>query len=296
MAAKRGIDVSEHNGTLDWAKIKANGVEFALIRSGYGKTAQDKQFAANVKGAAAQGIPYGIYHYSYALTEADARQEAALVLKLLEGLSPIYPVWIDMEDADGYKAKRMTLTKTAVTALCKAFVQEIRAAGYICGVYANKSWLESYIDVSQLEGCDIWLAQWAASPTWSGDYQVWQYTDSGSLSGLSGSFDMDLCYADYGAAQTLDVSEAVEKLAVAGVINTPAYWTAHAGDLKYLDALLIKLAATCHPEASAAVTTVEEAVARLAAQKVLDTPAYWLANYERVPYLSQLLMNAADHV
>lgn len=294
MSTKTGIDVSEHNGVLDWAKVKATGVEFAILRSGYGKKAVDGQFAANLRGAEANGVPYGVYHYSYALTQDDAKREAELALQLLDGKRPAYPVWFDMEDADGYKAKRMTLTKAAITGICKTFVEAVQAAGYTCGVYANKHWLETYIDVAQLGGCPIWLAQWASKPTWTGSYDLWQYTDSGKLAGLSGSFDMNMAYADYGTV--VNSAEAAAKLAAAGVVNTPAYWVAHAGDLPYLDTLLAKLAAACGSAVTAQVVTVEAAITRLTEKQVLDTGAYWLANYAKVPYLDQRLINGANHV
>jgi GH25 family lysozyme M1 (1,4-beta-N-acetylmuramidase) len=240
MSTKKGIDVSEHNGTLDWAKVKAAGIEFAMIRSGYGKQYTDPQFSANVAGAAAQKIPYGIYHYSYALSADDARREAALVVQLLQGTDPVCGVWLDMEDADGYKAKRMTLTKSAITEICSTFVQAVQAAGYRCGVYANKSWLETYIDVSQLNSCDIWLAQWASKPTWSGTCTVWQYSATGTLTGLSGNFDLDLYYGDLDT--TMTATAAITKLAAAGIIQSPKYWLNNHDKLPYLDDLLVNMA------------------------------------------------------
>jgi GH25 family lysozyme M1 (1,4-beta-N-acetylmuramidase) len=194
-ASYKGIDVSENNGKLDWTKIKAAGYDFAIIRCGYGKSYTDKQFSANVQGATKNGIAYGIYHYSYALDVASAKQEAALVLSLIKGLDLSFPVWFDMEDADGYKAKRMTINRANITAICKAFCEAIRAAGYKVGIYASKYWLETYIDTAQLGTCDFWLAQWASKPTWAGKYILWQDSDKGTISGMSGSFDTDVAWS-----------------------------------------------------------------------------------------------------
>ena len=189
----QGIDVSYANGKLDWAKIKAAGIDFAIIRTGYGKNSsqKDTQFANNVSGCQTQGIPFGTYHYSYALTASDAKKEAALVLSILSGITPDLPVYFDFEDADGYKTSNgFSFSKTNVTAICKAFVEAIRAGGYRPGIYASKTWLEDYIDLTQLGDCSVWVAHWTTKTSYTG-WDVWQYTESYKISGISATFDGD---------------------------------------------------------------------------------------------------------
>lgn len=136
-----GIDVSEHNGTLNWAKIKASGVKFAIIRTGYGKSYTDSQFTANMKGALTQGIPVGVYHFSYALDTAGARKEAEFVLSLLAPYKDkiTLPVFFDFEyDSVNYAAKQgVTLGRQAFNDHAVAFLEVVKAAGYKPGIYYN---------------------------------------------------------------------------------------------------------------------------------------------------------------
>lgn len=188
----RGIDVSESNGTVNWAAVKSAGMAFAILRTGYGKKATDKQFKTNLAGVKAQGIPYGFYHYSYALTTSDAAAEAALVVSLIKGTSPACKVWFDMEDADGYKAKHgFTFSKANITAICKTFVTAIQAAGFACGVYASRSWFGTYIDTTSLN-CPVWVADWGSTCQYTGHHECWQFSETYKVSGCSGSFDGDV--------------------------------------------------------------------------------------------------------
>lgn len=180
MSYYKGIDVSSNNGTVNWSTVKAAGIDFAIIRTGYGKNGsqKDSQFRNNVAGCQAQGIPFGVYHYSYALNAASAKKEATLVLSILNGLELDFPVYFDFEDADGYKkANGMTINRTNATAICKAFVEAIRAGGYQPGIYASKSWIEDYIDLTQLGDCSVWVAHWTTKTNYQG-WDLWQYTDS----------------------------------------------------------------------------------------------------------------------
>ena len=151
-----GIDVSENNGRVDWEKVAAAGMKFAIIRSSYGRSSADGEFVRNVIGAHNAGLQCGAYHYSYALTPEQARQEARSCKKIIEdaGVLLELPVWFDMEDADGYKRRHgFDFSASNVTEICRAFLQEIKPLD--CGVYASLNWLENYIYWRDL-GCAVW--------------------------------------------------------------------------------------------------------------------------------------------
>ena len=150
-----GIDVSTHNGTLDWAALKKAGVAFAIIRTGYGTSHTDSEFARNMEGAIANGIPVGVYHFSYALDAAGAKREAEYVAKLLEPYKDkiALPVLFDFEyDTVSYAQKQgVTLGKTAFNAHAVAFCEAIKAAGYTPGVYYNLDYYTRMADPAKLE-------------------------------------------------------------------------------------------------------------------------------------------------
>ena len=163
----RGVDVSIFNESVDWAALKAAGIDFAICRTGYGKSDFDENFQRNVEEAHKAGLICGAYHYSYALTPADGIIERAGILLEL-------PVWFSMGDADGYKKRHgFDFSKGNVTNICKAFLDAIKPLN--CGVYANLSWLEDLIDWQSL-GCKIWSAQYNSEDNFKG--YMWQYTDA----------------------------------------------------------------------------------------------------------------------
>jgi GH25 family lysozyme M1 (1,4-beta-N-acetylmuramidase) len=200
MANVIGIDVSEHNGALDWAKIKAAGIQFAIIRTGYGTSHTDNYFKANMEGALKQGIPVGIYHFSYALNEAGATNEAAFVIKLLEPYKAkiILPVFFDFEyDTVSYAKKQgVTLGKTAFNAHAVAFLEAVKAAGYTPGVYYNLDYRNSMVDTSKLGSYVQWYAQYSSKASFTG-YDLWQYSSSYQISGISGKFDVNTAPASF---------------------------------------------------------------------------------------------------
>lgn len=194
MAEYKGIDVSEHNGEIDWKKVKAAGVQFAIIRAGYGRydKQKDEQFEANYKGATAAGIPVGAYHYSYATTAEQAKQEAEVFLGWIKGKNLTYPVAFDIEDK-----KQANLGVSVISDIIRAFCEMVEAAGYYVVVYANKDWLTNRIDADCKSRYDIWLAQWTSEPTYTGSYGLWQYTSDGAVDGIAGRVDMNIAYKDY---------------------------------------------------------------------------------------------------
>ena len=191
----RGIDVSENNGVVDWGAVKANGFDFAIIRIGYGRGNLDSEFYNNVNGAINAGLAIGVYHYSYAMNEENAADEAEFVLNTLNdaGLTadklPM-GVWFDMEDADDYKANRGTPTSQQLTNICSVFINKLWQAGYVnTGLYASYDWLVNVLDISQLGGCAIWCAQLNNQCDYEGA-NLWQYTFSENIEGKE--FDADL--------------------------------------------------------------------------------------------------------
>ena len=153
-----GIDISKHNGNIDLTPYKG---QFVIIRAGYGKSTTDPKFARNVAECKRLGIPFGVYWYSYALTVADAKKEAAKCLSVIHGLDIKVGVWFDMEDADGYKGKHNALNSDLISDMCRAFCSAVESAGYYAGIYASASWFKTYI-----KGCqkyDKWVASWGSN-------------------------------------------------------------------------------------------------------------------------------------
>lgn len=208
MGTLKGIDVSKHNGVIDWAKVKASGkADFVLVRAGYGKyeSQVDAKFSANMAGVTKYGIPYGLYWYSYAESVEAAKKEAAACLAVIKGYDPQLPVFYDME----YEPDILKMTNAQRTECCNAFCAAIKAAGYKnVGVYASKDFLENKLNAKKLaDGTQIWVAQYVSSAkagnpgssSYTGTHQIWQYYDKGSVNGISGNVDLDYGYVDYTA-------------------------------------------------------------------------------------------------
>lgn len=207
--AKKGIDVSYHQGTIDWKKVKNAGIEFAILRIGYGMYdyQKDKQFENNYKNARANGIPVGVYHYSYATSVEEAKKEANLVVKWLNGRDLEYPVYFDIEDNSQAK-----LGKSTLNAMCRAFCEIIEKAGYWAGIYSNKNWATNIISGAELgKDYTYWIAQYNDKCTYNGPYAIWQYSSSGKVNGISGNVDMNYQYAEVGGKVSDSNSTASKK-------------------------------------------------------------------------------------
>ena len=163
---KKGIDVSEFNGKLDWAKLKAEGVEFALIRLGFGSDLkhQDDDYAEyNMNECERLGIPYGAYLYSYAITEKNVESEIDHALRMVKGHKVELGIYFDMEDADGYKRKHginVYKSRDLLTGFCTKFCEAIERAGYKTGTYANLDYFKNVLHHEKLTKWSIWLAHW----------------------------------------------------------------------------------------------------------------------------------------
>lgn len=192
-----GIDVSKWNGNIDWNAVKNSGVNFVIIRCGYrgsseGALIEDQKFRSNIKGAQAAGLKVGVYFFTQAVNEVEAVEEASMVINLVKGYTLSYPVYLDVEGSNG-RGDRISASQR--TANIKAFCGTIANAGYKAGVYANKTWLTSMINTSQITNYKIWLAQYAQAVTYTGSrYDMWQYTSKGRVTGISGNVDMNICY------------------------------------------------------------------------------------------------------
>ena len=184
----KGIDVSKHNGSINWEKVKSDGVEFAILRIGYGGSApvKDETFEENYKNARANGIKVGVYIYSYADSVSDVIKEYEAVINWLGGRHLDLPVYYDVEDK-----KMSVLSRNKLSDYVKTFCEAIENEGYWVGIYANKSWLENKLDMNMLKNYTVWLAQWTNEPTYKGSYAMWQYTSDGSVKGISGRVDMN---------------------------------------------------------------------------------------------------------
>ncbi|MBQ8559838.1 MAG: hypothetical protein IJ439_07670 [Tyzzerella sp.] len=193
----RGIDVSKHQGKIDWNAVANAGIDFAIIRVGYrglvyGTMVEDECFKTNISEATKAGIKVGVYFYSQAITEAEAIEEASAAITLVRGYHLDYPIFIDTEE--GKNGRANSLSRSERTKIVKAFCETVKNAGYKPGVYANKYWLRDNLYASQLEDYFIWVAQYNTECTYDGKYDMWQYTSTGSLPGITGNVDMNICY------------------------------------------------------------------------------------------------------
>lgn len=200
MSGIKGIDVSKHNGSINWKAVKAAGYKFAMLRLGYGgdcRTQDDRTFLTNVAGCERHGIDWGAYLYSYALKERDAQVEAQHALRVLQGLKPTYPIAFDMEDADGYKNKKGNPSNEVLVNICKTFLSTLEKKGYYVTLYASKSWLDNQLSSSKLDKYDKWVAQWGERCTYNKNFGMWQYTENETVSGIKGKVDANVSYKDY---------------------------------------------------------------------------------------------------
>lgn len=199
-----GIDVSYYQGNIDWKKVKNSGVEFVIIRVGYrgygsaGTLVEDPKFKTYLDGATKAGLKVGVYFYTQAITTAEAKEEAKFVLDRIKGYSLQMPIYYDIESVD-YDTGRLDsagLSKAQKTALCTAFCDTIIKSGYSAGVYANYTWLNYYIDGAGLgKKYPIWLAHYTSNTNYDQRMDMWQYSGSGTVSGISAYTDVNVWYS-----------------------------------------------------------------------------------------------------
>lgn len=192
----KGIDVSKHNGAVDFKKVAAAGYKFVIIRAGYGKTAaqKDPRFEANYKAAKDAGLYVGAYWYSYATTAAEAEQEAAACMEVIKGKSFEMPIYFDIEEK-----RQFNKGKDLCSDLVRVFCNAMERGGYWAGFYTFRAALQSYFTAAVRDRYALWVAEWGRKLNYSGNYGMWQNSDSGRVAGISGAVDTDLCYIDYPA-------------------------------------------------------------------------------------------------
>lgn len=205
MNVYHGIDVSYHNGTIDWQKAAAAGVEYAIIRVGYrgwgsGKIVEDPQYKKYIEGALAAGIHVGLYFFTEATNETEAKAEAAFCLEMAKDYDVTLPIAFDYEYqySDGkLVSPKAGLSKAKATANCRAFCEAIYTGGYTPMIYANSSDLKTLIDGAALEkDYMIWLANYTTKTAYTGLYDIWQYSSKGSVNGLNPNVDCNFWYSN----------------------------------------------------------------------------------------------------
>ena len=189
---KRGIDVSSHQGVIDWEAVKGN-IDYAIIRCGYGadrESQDDIYFKRNADECTRLGIPFGVYLYSYADNISWSDSEVEHVLRLVKGYQLEYPIYYDIEDKVQANLSNETLTDIVVN-----FCEKLEQQGYYVGVYANLNWWNTKLNSNRLDAYAKWVARY--NTVLGYDAGMWQYTSSGTIAGINGNVDMNYCYVDY---------------------------------------------------------------------------------------------------
>ncbi len=187
----RGIDVSKWQGDIDWGKVKRSGVGFAIIRLGFGRRL-DRRFHANMRNAKLNGIPCGVYHYSYATNRSEARAEADYCLRNLQQYKLEYPVVFDVEEDRLRNLGQMQLSE-----ICDGFCSRMREKGYYVSIYSYSYWVKNYLPKVLFSKYDLWVAKYGGKRPYGCTFGMWQYTSSGQVDGINGRTDCDISYFDY---------------------------------------------------------------------------------------------------
>lgn len=198
-SARYGVDVSSHQGEIDWAAVAADGIDFAILRIGNrgysaGVVRQDTAFETNYAGATENGLAVGVYFFSQAVNEAEAVEEAEQVLQWLDGRTLDGPVVYDWEVIDYDEARTDEVTGETVTACARAFCDTVRAGGYTPVLYCNGMLGYLSYDLSQLQDIGVWYAEYGDYPSYAYAMELWQYTNSGTVAGIEGSADRDIWF------------------------------------------------------------------------------------------------------
>lgn len=192
MGNLKGIDVSVWQGaSVDFDKVKADGVSFVIIRAGYGKSVKDKYFESNYKKAKDAGLKVGAYWYSYAATENDGVTEAKAFLNAISDKQFEYPVYYDIEEKD-----ILNKGTTFCSALSTKFCETMEDAGYFTGIYTSRSYLANFSEEVRAK-YTLWVAEWCSRCSYNGRYGMWQYSSNGNVKGVNGKVDMNVSYEDF---------------------------------------------------------------------------------------------------
>lgn len=205
--SKTGIDVSYHQGDIDWERVAADGIDFAMIRIGYrgyekGIMHRDELSESYISGAQAAGIDVGVYFYSQAVSEAEAREEAVYVCELIKNSEIKYPVVFDWELPDDSEARTLGTTTETLNKCAAAFCQEITDRGYTAMLYSNLKMALTKYDMQTLSAYDFWYVEYKDGhnpPSYPYELQMWQYASDGRVDGIDGYVDMNISFVDYAA-------------------------------------------------------------------------------------------------
>jgi GH25 family lysozyme M1 (1,4-beta-N-acetylmuramidase) len=197
-----GIDVSEHNGVIDWKKVKAAGVDFAFIRVGVrtyggGDAELDDNYKTNIKGAIAAGIKVGVYFFSQAITVEEAVEESDMLLDAIAPYDITFPVVYDWEIISGDDARTDIVKVEDFTDLAIAFCENVKNNGYVPMIYTSLRLSYLKYDLSRLTAYDFWLANWTDETSYYYKYNIWQYASDGTVDGISGNVDLNIAVVDY---------------------------------------------------------------------------------------------------
>lgn len=198
-----GIDLSTYQRNVNYMSLKASGIDFAIIRSGFGKNSSQKDnlFEEHYSGLHYVGIPIGVYHYSYLTSEENAVLEARNCLNFIKNKDIQLPVFLDVEEGRSARLGKEKLTNAIIL-----FCEEIEKHGYKAGVYASLNYFNNFIDVQKIidKGYKIWLAQYYKEPTASFKINFWQWTSKGNVHGIEGNVDLDICYDEIDYKQPVE--------------------------------------------------------------------------------------------
>ena len=198
-----GIDVSVFQGDIDWDAVKNDGIDFVMLRVGYrgygqkGIMGKDDKFDSNYEGAKKAGLKVGVYFFSQATNESEAREEAAFVLDAVRDCPLDYPIAYDWEFVDNDEARTNGMTSEDITVCAKAFCEAIKSAGKVPVIYFNCETGYFNYDLPQVKDYGFWLAEYYDTPSFYYNYKMWQYSKTGSVDGISGDVDMNISIVDF---------------------------------------------------------------------------------------------------
>lgn len=211
-----GIDVSVFQGEIDWNRVKSDGIDFVMLRVGFrgygskGVMEEDGKFRENYLNAKNAGLDVGVYFYSQAINETEAREEARFVLEILKDIKLDYPVAYDWEYVDYAEARTDNMSSEEITLCAKAFCEEIKAAGREVIIYFNREIGYFEYDLNTLKDIDFWLAEYSHYPTFIYKFSMWQYTDKGTVDGINSDVDLNICVFPVNSAEEITSENSFE--------------------------------------------------------------------------------------
>ena len=189
---KKGIDISHHQGDIDFNSLKGN-IDFAMVRTSYGSFYEDKKYKQNIKGLERINVPYGFYHFSYATSVESAKKEAEGFINIIKKYNPTYPIVIDIEWSNRTENVKADTLISITDTICSM----IEKAGYYAMIYANLDYFNNKLNDSRLDKYDKWLAEWKSNPTYKKSFGIWQYSSKGQIPGIKENVDLNISYKDY---------------------------------------------------------------------------------------------------